>query len=68
MATAVIRYFEPDQGLVHVLLVGTLSETSLRVRGSDRSVVARLPRGEPIKFRLARDRQGRACAVDVAAL
>jgi len=66
MTTAVIRSFEPDQGLVHVLLVGTLCETTLRVRGSDKSVVARLPRGEPIQFELARDRHGHECAIDVA--
>jgi hypothetical protein len=66
MTTAVIRSFEPDRGFVQVLLVASLSETALRVRGSDKSIVARLPRGEPIQFRLARDRRGRECAIDVA--
>jgi hypothetical protein len=65
MTTAFIRSFEPDQGLVHVLLVGTLSEATLRVCGSDRSVVARLPPGEPIQFQLVRDRHGRECAIDI---
>jgi hypothetical protein len=65
MTAAVIRSFEPDQGLVHVLLVGTLSETTLRVSGNDRRTIARLPRGEPISFQLARDRYGRACAIYV---
>jgi hypothetical protein len=68
MTTAVIRSFEPDLGLVHVLLVGTLSETTLRVRGSDWSVVARLGRGEPIQFELVRDRHGHECAIDIAPL
>jgi hypothetical protein len=68
MTTAVIRSFEPDLGLVHVLLVGTLSETTLRVWGSDRSTVARLGRGEPIQFELVRDRDGRECAIDIAPL
>jgi hypothetical protein len=68
MTTAVIRSFEPDLGLVHVLLVGTLSETTLRVRGSDRSIVARLGRGEPIQFELVRDRHGHECAIDIAPL
>jgi|HubBroStandDraft_2_1064218.scaffolds.fasta_scaffold1912901_1 hypothetical protein len=66
MTTAVIRSFEPDRDLVHVLLVGNLSEATLRVRGSDRSIIARLPCGEPIHFQLVRDRQGRQCAIDVA--
>jgi hypothetical protein len=65
MTAGVIRSFEPDQGLVHVLLVGTLCEATLRVRGSDRLLVARLPQGEPIRFELVRDRQGRDCAIDV---
>jgi len=68
MTTAVIRSFEPDRGLVHVLLVGTLSEATLRVRGSDRSTVARLRRGEPIQFELVRYRHGHECAIDVAIL
>ncbi len=68
MTTAVIRSFEPDLGSVRVLLVGTLSETTLRVCGSDRSIVARLPAGEPIQFELVRDRHGRDCAIDVAPL
>jgi hypothetical protein len=66
--TAVIRSFEPDRGLVDVLLVGTLSEATSRVRGSDRSTVARLRRGEPIQFELVRDRHGHECAIDVAIL
>jgi hypothetical protein len=66
MTAAVFRSFEPDQGLVRVLLVATMSETTLRVRGTDRQTIARLPCGEPISFQLARDRYGRACAVDVA--
>jgi hypothetical protein len=66
MTAGVIRSFEPDQGLVHVLLVGTLCVATLRVRGSDRLVVARLPQGEPIRFELVRDRHGRDCAIDVA--
>jgi hypothetical protein len=65
MTTAIIRSFEPDRGVAHVLLVGSLSETALRVCGSDKSIIARLPRGEPIQFQLARDRRGRECAIDV---
>jgi len=68
MTTAVIRSFEPDRGLVHVLLVGTLSEATLRARGSDRSTVARLRRGEPIQFELVRYRHCHECAIDVAIL
>jgi hypothetical protein len=68
MVAAVIRSFEPDQGIMRVLLVGTMSETALRVRGSDRRTIARQPQGKPISFELARDRYGRDCAVDVAAL
>jgi len=48
MTKPVIRSFEPDLSLVHVLLIETLSEMALRVCGSDRSIVARLERGEPI--------------------
>jgi hypothetical protein len=66
MSTAVIRWFEPDQGLVHVILAGALSEVPLRVCGSDRSIVARLQPGEHIRFNLARDRNGCGCAIDVA--
>jgi hypothetical protein len=62
MTTAVIRSFESGLDLVHVLLVGTLCETALRVRGSDRSIVARLGHGEPIQFELVRDQRGRECA------
>jgi hypothetical protein len=68
MTAGVFRSFEPDQGLVHVLLVATMSETTLRVRGSDRRTIARLPCGEPISFQLERDRHGRECAIDVAPL
>jgi hypothetical protein len=66
VTAAIIRSFQPDSGIVRVLLAKTLTETSLRVRGSDKSVVARLPLGEPIEFELVRDRRGRDCAIDVA--
>ena len=68
MTTAVIRSFEPDRGLVHVLLVGALSETILRGCGGDRSIAACLPAGEPIELELVRDRHGRERAIDVARL
>jgi hypothetical protein len=66
MAAGVLRSFEPDDGVIHVLLIEGLSETALRVCGSDKLTAARLPRGEAIQFQLVRDRQGRACAIDVS--
>ncbi|HML11149.1 MAG TPA: hypothetical protein VK432_09830 [Stellaceae bacterium] len=65
MTAAIIRSFEPDRGIVRVLLAKTLTEASLRVCGSDKSVIARLPPGEPIEFELVRDRRGCDCAIDV---
>ena len=53
MTTAVIRSFKPELGLV---------------RGSDRSIVPRLERGEPSQFELVSDRHGQGCAVDIAPL
>lgn len=66
MPTAIIRSFEPDKGLVRVVVTGALAEVPLRVRGSDKSVVARLPRGQHIRFHLAHDQNGHGCAIDVA--
>jgi hypothetical protein len=65
VVSGVVRSFEPDQGLVCVLLVEDLCEKTFRVRGSDRSTVAHLLRGDPIQFQLARDRRGRTCAIDI---
>ena len=65
MATAVIRSFERDTGLVHVIVTGALAEVSLRVCGSDKSIVARLQPGQHIRFNLTRDQHGQGCAVDV---
>jgi len=53
MTTAVIRSFKPELGLV---------------RGSDRSIIPRLERGEPSQFELVSDRHGQGCAVDIAPL
>ena len=66
MTAGVIRSFEPDEGLLRVLLVNDLSERTLRVRGSDKSIVAHLPHGEPIQFQLVHDCRGRACAIDIS--
>jgi hypothetical protein len=66
MTTAIIRSFEPDKGLVCVVVSGALAEVQLRVCGSNKSVVARLPPGQHIRFNLVHDRNGRGCAIDVA--
>ena len=66
MTAGVLRSFEPDEGVVQVLLVDDMSETTLRVRGSDRVTIARLAPGEPIQFHLVRDNQGRTCAIDIS--
>jgi hypothetical protein len=58
MTTAIIRSFEPDKGLVRVIVTGAPAEVPLRVCGSDKSVVACLPRGQHICFNLVRDRNG----------
>ena len=68
MTAGILRSFDADHGLVRVLLVGNLSEATLRVRGSDKSTVARVPCGKPIQFELVRDGQGRACAIDVSVI
>jgi hypothetical protein len=68
MTAGVLRSFEPDEGVAGVLLVDNMSETTLRVRGSDRMTIARLACGEPIQFEVVRDGQGRACAIDVSVI
>ena len=66
VTAAILRSFEPDRGIVRTLLAKTLTETSLRVCGSDKSVIAHFPLGELIEFELVRDRHGRDCAIDIA--
>ncbi|HXP05999.1 MAG TPA: hypothetical protein VN808_17930 [Stellaceae bacterium] len=66
MTTAIISSFEPDKGLVRVVVAGALAEVPLRVCGSDKAVVARLSRGQHIRFNLVQDRNGQGCAIDVA--
>jgi hypothetical protein len=68
MTAAVIRSFEADKGLVRVVVAGALSETPLRVRGSDCRTVARLRRGQHIRFSLVIDCTGQGCAVDISAI
>jgi len=68
MTAGVLRSFEPDEGIASVLLVENMSETTLRVRGTDRVTIGRLAPGEPIQFKVIRDSRGRACAVDVSVI
>ena len=68
MTAAVVRAFEADKGLIHVIIAGALEEIPLRVSGSDRKVVAHLQRGRHIRFNLTIDRNGFGCAVDVSTI
>ena len=58
MTASVLRSFEADEGVAHVLLVKNFTEVALHVRGSDRVTIARLPQGEPIQFEVVHDGQG----------
>ena len=68
MTAAVVRAFEADKGLIHVIIAGALEEIPLRVSGSDRKVVAHLQRGRHIRFNLTIDHNGFGCAVDVSTI
>jgi hypothetical protein len=68
MTAGVLRSFEPGEGIANVLLVDSMSETTLCVRGSDRVTIASLACGEPIQFEIVRDGQGRVCAIGVSVI
>jgi hypothetical protein len=64
--SAVIKSFRPDYDSVVVTLDGRPGETAFRVRGSDRSTVAKMLPGDRIQFDSVCDRGDRVLAIDVA--
>ena len=65
MTTAVLRSFNPDQGIVTVKVDGRSPDVALRVCGSDRSTILRLSPGHRISFEFACNRHGQVFAIDV---
>jgi hypothetical protein len=65
MATAIVKSFNPGRELVIVKLDGRPAGVALRVCGSDRAAVTKMPPGQRIRFDLSWDRHGQVFAIDV---